>query len=173
MNKFGAHMVETDWYLAQLKPNGQAAAERNLHRQGFETFMPRQAISRRRGTKFVDTLAPLFPGYLFVALNAASYPWRRVNGTYGVSRIVSFGDTPRPLPRDLVEDLRRRCRGSDVLEPSRTLTPGDEVEILSGPFSQFIARIEALSPGDRVWALIDMMGQETRVALSAAQVAPR
>ena len=155
-------MVKTDWYLAQLKPNGQAAAERNLLRQGFETFMPRQAISRRRGTKFIDTLTSLFPGYLFVALNAASHPWRRVNGTYGVSRIVSFGDTPRPLPRDLVEDLRRRCRGSDVLEPSRTLTPGDEVEILSGPFSQFIARIEALSPGDRVWALIDMMGQETR-----------
>ena len=173
MNNVEAHAVEMDWYLAQLKPNGQAVAERNLHRQGFETFMPRQAISRRRGTQFIDRLAPLFPGYLFVALNSASHPWRRVNGTYGVSRLVSFGDVPRPLPRDLVENFRRACRCSDVLEPSRTLTPGDEVEILSGPFSQFIARIEALSPGDRVWALIDMMGQETRVALSAAQVAPR
>ena len=173
MNNVEAHVVEMDWYLAQLKPNGQAAAERNLLRQGFQTFMPRQAISRKRGTKFIDTLAPLFPGYLFVALSAASHPWRRVNGTYGVSRLVSFGDAPRPLPRDLVEDLRRRCRGSDVLETPLTLTPGDEVEILSGPFSQFIARIEALSPGDRVWALIDMMGHETRVALSAAQVAPR
>ena len=173
MNKLEKHVVEMDWYLAKLKPNGHAAAERNLHRQGFETFMPRQAISRRRGTKFVDTLAPLFPGYLFVALNAASHPWRRVNGTYGVSRLVSFGDVPRPLPRHLIEDMRARCRGSNILEPPQTLTPGDKVEILSGPFSQFIARIEALSPGDRVWALIDMMGQETRVALSAAQVAPR
>ena len=105
MNKFEAHMVETVWYLAQLKPNGQAVAERNLHRQGFGTFMPRQAISRRRGTQFIDTLAPLFPGYLFVALNAASHPWRRVNGTYVVSRLVSFGDVPRPLPRDLIEDM--------------------------------------------------------------------
>lgn len=164
-------MLKSEWYLAQLKPNGQATAERNLHRQGFETFIPMQAISRRRGTKFINTFAPLFPGYLFVALNAAANPWRRVNGTYGVSRLVSFGNVPRPLPRDLIEDLRSRCRGSDMLEPSRTLTPGDEVEIILGPFSQFIARIEALSPGDRVWALIDMMGQETRVDLSAAQVA--
>ena len=60
-----------DWYLIQLKPNSHRLAERNLNRQGFETFLPMQKITRRKASRFVSDLKPLFPGYMFVSVNAA------------------------------------------------------------------------------------------------------
>ena len=60
------------WYLAQTKPNAHRVAIRNLDRQGFQTFLPtHEASSRKRGKSVID-LKPLFPGYLFVGIDAQS-----------------------------------------------------------------------------------------------------
>ena len=56
-------MTETsgDWHVALLKPNSADLVERNLVRQGFEVFMPREIETKRRGSKFVEVSRPLFP----------------------------------------------------------------------------------------------------------------
>ena len=64
------------WYLIQFKPNSHRLAERNLHRQGFETFLPMQKITRRNASRFVSDLKHLFPGYMFVSVNSELAPWR-------------------------------------------------------------------------------------------------
>jgi len=71
------------WYLIQFKPNSHRLAERNLHRQGFDTFLPMQKITRRKGSRFVSDLKPLFPGYMFVSVNSDLAPWRTINSTIG------------------------------------------------------------------------------------------
>jgi hypothetical protein len=58
------------WYLIQFKPNSHRVAERNLHRQGFQTFLPMQKITRRKASRFVSDLKPLFPGYMFVSVDS-------------------------------------------------------------------------------------------------------
>ncbi len=60
------------WYLIQFKPNSHRLAERNLLRQGFETFLPMQEVTRRKASRFVNDLRPLFPGYMFVSVNSVS-----------------------------------------------------------------------------------------------------
>ena len=86
------------WYLIQFKPNSHRLAERNLQRQGFETFLPMQKITRRKASRFVSDLKPLFPGYMFVSVNSDLAPWRSINSTIGVSKLVSFEGKPKPLP---------------------------------------------------------------------------
>ena len=39
-----------------------------------------------------------------------------------------------------------------------------------GPFTGFVATIETIAPDRRVWVLIEIMGGETRVAVSAEQL---
>ena len=78
------------WYLIQFKPNSHRLAERNLQRQGFETFLPMQKITRRKASRFVSDLKPLFPGYMFVRVSSDLAPWRTINSTIGVSQLVSF-----------------------------------------------------------------------------------
>lgn len=154
------------WYLAQLKPNSVNIAERNLKRQGFETFLPQEEATRKRGGRFITSLQPLFPGYIFVALDVAQGLWRKVNSTSGVSRLVSFGGAPAALPEGLVEQLKLRCSPEGKMSPEEAFAPGDIVRIKTGPFSDVLAEIERTSADRRVWVLMDIMGGKTRVTVT-------
>ena len=104
-----SHDRGTTWFLAQLKPNSAAIAERNLKRQGFRTFLPLQEQTRQRYGRFVTVLQPLFPGYIFVAFDPSKGGWRAINATLGNTRLVSFGKDPAPVPLDLISQLMLRC----------------------------------------------------------------
>lgn len=158
------------WFLAQLKPNSARIAERNLKRQGFTTFLPLEETTKKRGGKFVANSRPLFPGYIFVAFDAAHGLWRKINSTQGVTRLVSFGKAPAPVPRDLVSQLMLRCDATGKLLPPKLLEPGDQVAITKGPFASFVAVVEKIAPDRRVWVLMDIMGGQTRVAVGAEQL---
>ena len=145
-------------------------AERNLHRQGFDTFLPMQKITRRKTSRFVSDLKPLFPGYMFVSVNSDLAPWRSINSTIGVSRLVSFEGKPKPLPLQLISGLMLRCDASGTLLPPKSLNEGDSVEMLTGPFANFIATVDTIDPEQRIWVLLDFMGQKTRMQVTADQL---
>ena len=158
------------WYLIQFKPNSNRLAERNLYRQGFETFLPMQKITRRKAFHFVSDLKPLFPGYMFVSVNADLAPWRTINSTIGVSKLVSFEGKPKQLPLLLISGLMLRCDASGTLLPPKSLNEGDSVEMLTGPFANFIATVDTIDPEQRIWVLMDFMGQKTRLQVTTDQM---
>jgi len=160
---------DTAWFLAQIKPNSDRIAERNLARQGLATFLPRTEETRRAHGRFVTRQAPLFPGYVFVAFDPAAAGWRAVNATRGVSRLISFGDRPAIVPDDLVTALMQRCDEAGRLRP---VAPGDRVALTRGPFAAFVGTVESLEPERRVWVLLDLLGGRTRVATDAAALRP-
>ncbi len=155
---------ERAWFLAQFKPNCQHIAERNLQRQHFPVFLPQQMVTRRQRGRFVEALQPLFPGYLFVSFDPASGGWRKINATYGITRLVAFGSDPAPVPPALVAELMARCDGEGQLQPPTAFAPGDSVRVTKGPFADFVARIEKLDSQERVWLLLDILGRPTRVS---------
>lgn len=157
----------TSWYLAQFKPNSHDIAKRNLVRQGFRTFLPLQEETKRARGKFTTRLRPLFPGYIFVALNVLHGGWHAVNSTYGITRLVSLGNEPTPVPRDLVSQLMLRCDRDGKLLPPKLIKPGDEVTVIKGPFAEFVVEVERIASDRRVWVLMEIMGGKTRVAVQA------
>jgi len=159
--------LDTTWFLVQTKPNSHRIAERNLSRQGFRTFLPLQEETKRARGKFITQMRPLFPGYLFVAFDVQTGGWRTVNSTYGITRLVSLGNAPTPVPLDLINQLILRCDEEGKLMPPKMFAPGDEVAVTKGPFADFIATIESVTPDRRVWVLMEIMGRETRVAMDA------
>ena len=162
-----------EWFLVQFKPNSHNVAVRNLKRQGFETFLPFQEITRRQATRFVSELRPLFPGYMFIRLDPETSPWRKVDSTYGVARIVSFGDSPAPVPPGLVESLLGRCDETGRMRSRENLGVGDAVKVIEGPFSEFVGTVETIDAEQRVWLLLEFMGQTTRIQVNANQVVTR
>jgi transcriptional antiterminator RfaH len=161
------HDRGTTWFLAQFKPNSHKIAERNLNQQGFQTFLPMQEQTKRAQGKFLTHIRPLFPGYLFVALDIGQGSWRSVNSTYGVTRLVSFGKEPTPVPLGLIAQLMLRCDHEGKLLPPKLLKPGDQVTLTKGPFTDFVATIDSIAPDKRIWVLMELMGAPTRVAVSA------
>ena len=160
-----------NWYLVQLKPNGHRLAKANLERQGFKTFLPLQNVTKRSAHKFVDRHVPLFPGYMFVELDTAQNAWRKVNSTLGVARIVSLGGTPTPVPSAIINEFISRCDDDGILRPTLGLEVGQDVQVLRGPFANFVAKVEEISPDQRVWILIDLLGQSSRISVTKDAIA--
>ena len=104
---------------------------------------------------------------MFVAFEPKSAPWRKINGTIGVSKLVSFDGQPKPVPIDLVSGLMQRCDTTGNLLPAKKLAAGDQVELLTGPFSNFIATVETIDIEQRIWVLMECMGQRTRMHVKA------
>ena len=163
-------MTVEQWYLVQVKPNGYRMAERNLVRQGFTCFQPLMRATERRGTHFKQVSRPLFPGYLFVAFDPARAPWRKINSTAGVARLLSLGNTPQEVPEGLVADLRARLDAEGHVILSDELSAGDRVEIQSGPFAGFFAEVVRLAPEARAHLLVDLMGRQARVTAQLAEL---
>lgn len=152
------------WYLAQLKPNSHRIAERNLLRQGFEVFLPMAEVTRRKAGKFVNSTAPLFPGYIFIAFDPGKSGWRSVNSTLGITRLVNLAGAPATVPDALVDGLRARCDAEGLVVPLDEIASGQEVRLTRGPLADFVARVDTIEPDRRVWLLIELMGQTTRVS---------
>lgn len=164
------HDGDLNWFLAQVKPNCGHIAQRNLKRQGYQTFLPLQDVTQKRSGKFVTAKRPLFPGYIFVAFDAARGLWRTINATYGITNLVRFGSAPAVVPHHLVSLLMERCGDDGTLLPPELLQPGDRVLLTRGAFANFVAEVEAIDPDRRVWVLMDIMGGQTRVKVSADQL---
>lgn len=162
--------TNTSWFLAQLKPNSAQTAKRNLERQGFETFLPLEETTQQRSGRFVTARRPLFPGYIFVAFNAIQGRWNAINSTQGITRLVSFGRAPAPVPSGLVDGLKARCDQVGKLTEAPSLASGDAVTFTKGPFSNFVGEVEKIDSDQRVWVLMDLMGAQTRVKANEAQL---
>ena len=135
---------EMSWFLAQLKPNGAQIAKRNLERQGFETFLPLEETTQQRSGRFVTARRPLFPGYIFVAFSAVEGCWRAINSTKGITRLVSFGRAPAPVPSGLVGGLQSRCDSMGKLVAASALATGGAVTFTKGPFTDFVGEVEKI-----------------------------
>jgi transcriptional antiterminator RfaH len=114
-------------------------------------------------------LTPLFPGYIFVSFDPDNAPWRSINGTLGVRRLLGSDARPQPTPPDLVPTLAGRCQNG-LLEV-HPFSAGDAVRILSGPFADRIAVIEGMHAADRVRVLLEIMGTFARVDLAPTDLA--
>jgi transcriptional antiterminator RfaH len=163
--------IHEHWYLVQLKPGGLGRAKLNLARQGFETFMPLRAQTLRKRGQLRTEERPLFPGYLFVRLDPTRAPWRAINNTYGVARLVCLGgNTPNRVPSGLVEEMINVARDGEWVPDPDMLKVGEDISLITGPFAGAIARIAAAPEGDRVLVLMEMMGQEVRAAVPLCAV---
>jgi len=153
------------WYLAQVRPNCLAMAERGLGRQGFDLFSPKIMTTLRRRGRLCEAPRALFTGYVFVSFDPERPAWRAINATRGVSRLVGVAGAPAPLPASLVADLMLRCDSDGLLRPPEDLAPGDRVRIMRGPFAAFVTTVERVDAERRVHVLLDMLGQRARVVL--------
>ncbi|MDR3466456.1 MAG: transcriptional activator RfaH [Xanthobacteraceae bacterium] len=164
---------EMRWYVVQTQPNGEAKAALNLRRQGFEVYLPRYLKERRHARKVDVTARPLFPRYLFVAIDTATQRWRAIQSTFGVARLVSNGDEPACVPDGVVHAIRARedGRGFVALDLKPAFAPGDRVRVVAGAFMDSAGLFGGLADHHRVSILLEMLGRKVRVLLDADMVA--
>lgn len=161
------------WYVVQTQVNAEVKAAANLGRQGFSVYLP-QYLKRRSHARKVETVArPLFPRYLFVAIDLAAQRWRSIQSTLGVSHLVCIGDRPAQVEDGVVDALKEREDEVGFIKLTRRLAfyPGDKVRIVEGAFVDTLALVEDVSDRDRVAVLLNLLGRKVRVFVGADLIA--
>ncbi len=148
------------WYLIQTKPRQEARAEEHLLRQQFECYRPVQPQAAATKTRRLVDEA-LFPGYLFIRMDMSN-SWYPIRSTRGVSRIVSFGGMPCPVPDALIAQIHQRLHAPAVA--ATTFTTGERVLVKTGD-SDLQAIFLTNDGEERAVILLNLMQREQRVTL--------
>lgn len=154
------------WFVVQTRLNSERRAAMHLTRQGFEVYCPAY-LKRRSHAGKVDTVAaPMFPRYMFVAIDLDTQPWRSIRSTFGVTQLVCNGDRPAELPGEIVADLRSREDDRGLIRLDPVFRPGEKVRVVGGAFANHLGLFEAMSDGERVAVLLDLLGRKVRVVMN-------
>lgn len=160
------------WFLAWTLPHREATAETNLRWQGFRSFLPRHLKTVRHARKLRNVSAPIFPRYVFVALNLERDRWRAVKSTMGIVNVFTAHDRPVPAPAGVVETLIQSTDKSGRLQFADALERGQMVRLVAGPFAQALGILDRLDNAGRVEVLLEIMGGGIRVKLARTWVEP-
>ena len=165
---------ELHWFCVKTKPRNESAARRMLMRDvGIEVFCPMLRFERARRSGKVKVTEAMFPGYVFGKFNFRSQH-RHVAATHGVATIVRFGGIPAVVPDEIIADLRASVIDQETIEIPTTISVGDEVQLLKGPFSGIRALVTQVLPAqERVKVLLEILGMEREVEIEAAGVLPK
>lgn len=161
----GSAVVGERWYVAQTQPRREGRAIAHLWRQGYQVFCTGYRETVRHARKAGQFLAPLFPNYLFFDFDTAHILWSAGNGTRGVARLISQGETPAPLPYGIVEDLLARANAGGVMDWTPTFKVGQAVRIAHARFADLVGKLEHVDAAGRVCVLLKLLGRHVSVAL--------
>ena len=155
------------WYIVYTRTQAEWKAYEHLGRQGFDAYLPCYRKLRRHARRRDVVRAPLFPRYLFVAVDLVARGWRAINGTRGVCHLVGDGARPTPVPDDIVNDLRAREdeRGVLPLASLLVLERGARVRIVDGAMADQTGIYERMTDDERIVILLNLFGRAVRVEL--------
>lgn len=160
------------WSVAACQPGRDRIAAINLENQRIRHFLPYRKKSVRVANRFHTRLAPLFPGYIFVALEDQIRQWRAVNGTIGIKYLIAAHDRPALLPAGFVEQLIEFADGEGLVSRQPNLQPGDRVEITQGPFANRVGEILSLDEKGRVAVLLELLSTSIPVRTRVEDILP-
>lgn len=101
----GGHMK--NWYAVLCKTGQEDRATTNLYEQAFDTYFPMIINNGTGNSKKTQYAVPLFPDYVFVNFDPEIQSARQINNTYGVAKLLTFGDVLVPVPNDVIEMLKK------------------------------------------------------------------
>ncbi len=140
-------MNASSWYVVQTHAHAEAKAASHLERQGYSTYLPRYLKRRRHARRVEIVPAPLFPRYLFVAIDVLTQRWRSIQSTIGVSQLVCRGDEPAMLPDAVIDELqgRHNAAGFVELDLRPRFAPGEKVRVVEGAFAACLGLFEGMA----------------------------
>ena len=156
------------WQVVYLRPRLEKKAAEICRMNGIPHYLPVRTRTRTYQRRKVTTEIPVFPGYLFVAIDA---PHKLV--LQKTNHVLRFLEPSRPyrMLRQLVQ-IRRALQIDPALRPVKLLAAGTRVRIVAGPFMGVEGVVARLASTMRVILTVELFGQGLVVQAGRAQVEP-
>ncbi len=161
-----------NWCAVQTHARAEDKAAFHLARQGYRVFLPKHLKRRKHARRVEWVPAPLFPRYLFVAVDPGVGRWWSIRSTVGVSNLVRFGKMPATVPAEVIAEIEARQDESGMvkLRPCLGVKRGERVRIIDGPLTDLEGLFDGASDEARVTVLLDLMGRQVAVRVPAETV---
>lgn len=161
------------WYCAASHYRREIDARDGLEAKGFAAFVPTALVAIRHARKTTMALRPVFPGYLFVALDLDDRHWRNAAHSRWIGRLFGPPERPIPIPVGLIETMIRVGFDRPITEDiaPALIAAGAAVRIADGPFTSFDG-ICQWDDGTRIRVLASIFGRSVPVELDRDQVEP-
>ena len=131
------------------------------------TVPTEEYVEVKNDTKKVKT-RKLFPGYVMVKMNITNKSWYIIRNTQGVTGFVGPDGKPVALTPAEVRKFGVKDE-KPVLKIN--VNVGDDVNIISGPFEGFVAKVEEIdSEKGTIKAFVDMFGRDTLIDLDFTDI---
>jgi len=96
-----------------------------------------------------------------------------VRWTDHVVRVLMSGDAPAQLPEAVITSIRKRESGGFIRLPAPPqLRRGQHVRVIRGSFEGLLAVHQGMGSRERVWVLLNLMGQQVPVELPSRDLEP-
>ncbi len=121
------------WYVVYVKSRAEKKVLQNLASKNIEAWLPVQNKLRQWSDRKKLVEMPFFPGYIFVRVNRKDYD--PVLATEHVVGYITIEGKAVPVRDEDIRSLKQILQ-QDLIKVELTrddLTPGEQVEIISGP----------------------------------------
>jgi transcriptional antiterminator RfaH len=157
--------AELAWYVVYTNPREEGRAGGNLSAWSLEIFSPR--IKERRSHPFtgepIYAIKPLFPRYIFARFDLEKL-FHKIRFTRGVHSLVSFGNRPVAVDKEVIELIHSRVGKDGVIDMWDDLQPGDHVTVNDGPLKGLNGIFERpTKDSERVMILLDTVNYQARL----------
>lgn len=136
----------------------------------YTILVPREKKIKIKNGKRRVMEEKIFPGYVLVEMIVTDDSWYVVRNTPGVTRFISSGTTPTPIPQEEIDTLMKRVGVSEP-EFKIDVEKNDPVSIVDGPFKGQSGKVESVDEArGKVRVLVSLFGRETPLELDFLQV---
>ncbi|MFA4858005.1 MAG: transcription termination/antitermination protein NusG [Candidatus Margulisiibacteriota bacterium] len=166
---------ERRWFVIQtfsgqedkVKANiEREVAQMNMGHKIFRVLVPEEETLEIKGTKRIEKVRKMFPGYVFVEMVLDDEAWYTIRQTPGVARFIGSGTKPQPvLDREMQRVLKQIGVKEEKLEVAFDL--GETVRIISGPFRGYTGSVNEVNAGKgKLKILVSIFGRDTPVEVN-------
>ena len=181
-----------DWYVVHTYSGMENRVKQNIDNRVktlgmedyiYEAVVPTEEVFETRNGSRKAVTRTVLPGYVLVRMELTDASWAVVRHTPSVTGFVGYANEPVPLTLDeVVKQLtpaalaranaanngpKRRAKKVEITD----FHIGDSVMVTEGVFSGVHATITEINPnGERLRALVEILGRETPVDLTFTQV---
>jgi transcriptional antiterminator NusG len=172
-------MLKGEWYLLYVSSGHEDQAKRKLEQRIkymdagdkiFDVVIPTTKEIEIKAGKRRTINRKAFPGYIMVNMKLDEHSWDIVRNTPGIAGFVSTGANPFPLAKQEADTILQRMEEAPS-EVKMTFNEGDSVRVTSGPFIDFIGKVDQINlDKGKVTVLLSLFGRETPAELDLLAV---
>jgi transcriptional antiterminator NusG len=169
------------WYVVHTYSGYENRAKQTLEQRiiefGKEELFGEVLVPSEKVVEVVKgekrtSLRKFFPGYILVNVDLNDETWYVVKNTPKVTGFVGGQTNPTPVSDEEVEKILGQMEaGLENPRPKYEFSPGEQVKVIEGPFSNFSGIVEDVNPDKgKLRVLVSIFGRSTPVELEFFQV---